>query len=126
MVKAQVTEIRIPQINAGMYIGYLTGVEETSTKHGDALKWYCVVLNPAAKEDIDKEIKLSGISSTVFNTNSKAKRWYDAFNGKVSKAGESIDTDTIIRKKALLEVSIKEDEKNTFINIIDIKPMLKE
>ena len=119
MVKAEVQETQVVRIEEGIYEGVFMGIEEIETKFGKSWRWKFNV-------EADKEVHLiTGLTSARLTTRSKAYAWVKALTGKEIKAGDVIDFDKLIGKKALVEVGDRNFRDSVISNILNVMKLPK-
>ena len=109
-------------LEEGMYEAELTEIREIETQFGQSWRWIFRVLD-AETENGDTPL-VSGVTSQRLSTRSKAYAWISALLGRNLKGGETIDLDSLVGKKAQVEIRNRRMRDGTEVsNVVDVKPL---
>jgi hypothetical protein len=98
----EITGSEIPHVPEGTYTGTLLGVEEATTRFGQAFKWHWAV------QDGSEQVEITQMTSTATSGGSKAGGIVRALRGKSLKSGERLPVSEIAGQQAVLEITIGE------------------
>jgi len=109
-------------LDEGMYEAELVEIRDIQTQFGASWRWIFRVLD-AETENGDTPL-VSGVTSQRLSTRSKAYAWISALLGRNLKGGETIDLDTLVGKKAQVEIRNRRMRDGTEVsNVVDVKPL---
>ena len=81
----------------------------------------------SVEADDGQEVLVSGMTSTIISSRSKAGKWIEALLGKKLKHGQVIGKSDLIGKKAMLQIVQRTTSNGlTFNNVADVFPMPKK
>lgn len=98
----------------GEYEAILTGVSEFESKNGPILRFKFDIVEPGY------ETSVSGICSKLLTPRSKLYKWLQAFNVVLPESG-TIDLESFVGLRAIVDVAIHDDGTNQFLNVVNIK-----
>jgi len=109
-------------LDEGMYEAELVEIRDIQTQFGASWRWIFRVLD-AETEDGEAPL-VSGVTSQRLSTRSKAYSWISALLGRNLKGGETIDLDSLVGKKAQVEIRNRRMRDGTEVsNVADVKPL---
>lgn len=109
-------------LDEGMYEAELVEIRDIQTQFGASWRWIFRITD-AETEDGEAPL-VSGVTSQRLSTRSKAYAWISALLGRNLKGGETIDLDSLIGKKAQVEIRNRRMRDGTEVsNVADVKPL---
>ena len=109
-------------LDEGMYEAELVEIRDIQTQFGASWRWIFRVLD--AETENGEAPLVSGVTSQRLSTRSKAYAWISALLGRNLKGGETIDLDTLVGKKAQVEIRNRRMRDGTEVsNVVDVKPL---
>ena len=97
-------------------------IRDIQTQFGASWRWIFRVLD--AETENGEAPLVSGVTSQRLSTRSKAYSWISALLGRNLKGGETIDLDTLVGKKAQVEIRNRRMRDGTEVsNVVDVKPL---
>ena len=108
-------------LDEGMYEAELIEIREIQTQFGNSWRW---IFRITDAETENGEPLVSGVTSQRVSTRSKAYSWISALLGRNLKGGETIDLDSLVGKKAQVEIRNRRMRDGTEVsNVVDVKPL---
>ncbi len=109
-------------LDEGMYEAELVEIRDIQTQFGASWRWIFRITD-AETEDGEAPL-VSGVTSQRLSTRSKAYSWISALLGRNLKGGETIDLDSLVGKKAQVEIRNRRMRDGTEVsNVADVKPL---
>ncbi len=113
---AEIEGSDVPHIDAGDVIGKLEGIEKTTTRFGNALKFYWVV-----PDGRGGTFQLTQMTSTATSGGSNAGRNVRVLRGRGLAPGERLPVSEIVGESALLTVSVNPEAG--WNRVEDVQPL---
>jgi len=109
-------------LDEGMYEAELVEIRDIQTQFGASWRWIFRITD--AETENGEAPLVSGVTSQRLSTRSKAYAWICALLGRNLKGGETIDLDSLIGKKAQVEIRNRRMRDGTEVsNVADVKPL---
>jgi len=110
----------------GAYPGVIEKIElESGGKYGDQFAWYFVVDHKETEDEPFGNLRQKAWSPTYGTPKNKFTRWSSAALGRDIEAGEEIDTEDLVGKRVMIELTVDEKDGETRNNVHDVKPIKK-
>lgn len=98
-------------IDPGEYVAVVGSIREGSGNYGTYFLWSFIVDNPMDdEEEIDEEVKVTGITSDILSPKSKLGKWCEAAGIDLDSEDEEIDIEEAVGE--IVRIIVEDDESD--------------